>query len=522
MANKMSEVREKYVQPVKEYWDGMEPVKRKRLGIVAAVLLVAIIALVAVLNYNPYVVLYKDLDSSEASLILSSLQDKGISAKVENNGTIMVPKDQEAALKMQLATEGYPKSGFSYDIYMDNVDTMVTDSDRRTYRLFQLQNRMQEAIKTINGVKEAVVTITLPDNGNYVLNSNKDEPSASVVVTLVGVEDFTKGQVNGIKRLVSTGVLGLKTENVAVINSNTGKEMGSDSADLSSEATERLSIEKQIDDKIEEKVGAILAAIVGEDQYKVIATSRVNSDDVLQQSKSYAPSDEEANRGIPSEENHYLESGDEAILQYGVPGAETNADVTTYPELENGEGENGFINKYDLKYYVNESKEEVKRQDVVIESITVSVVITNQDIPLSERDNLTELLAKAASVPVEDVVIYFADRQQDTNVAGLDIEDWLTQYRWVILGIAVALLILIIILVVLIKRRKRRREEEAARLEQELIDARLAAQKALEPEKIQVVEETPQQKLIGQVKGFADEHPDVAAQLIRSWLKGDE
>ena len=297
--SKISELKEKYLQPVKDFWGGLEPPKRKKIGIAAGVLLILIVALVVYLNYTPYTVLYRDLDSTEASEILTKLQEKGITVKMEGQGTILVPENQEAALKMQLATEGYPKSGFSYDIYMNNVDTMATDSDRRTYYMFQLQNRMQEAVKTINGVKDAVVTITLPDNGNYVLSRAGNEATASVLVTLVGTEEFTKSQVNGIKQLVSKGVLGLKAENVSVINSNTGKEMGSSAEDLSGEASDRLAIEKQIDERIEDKVSIILESFVGRDGFRVVATSHINTDSVLRQDKVYTPSDEENMKGIP-------------------------------------------------------------------------------------------------------------------------------------------------------------------------------------------------------------------------------
>lgn len=140
--SRTDELKEKYLQPVKTFWEGLDSIKRKIVGIGTAVLLVVIVALVVWLNYQPYVVLFNNLDSDEAAAILQSLQDKGVSAKVENNGTIMVPENQEAALKMQLAIEGYPKGGFTYDIYTNNVDTMATNSDRRTYLMYQLQNRM--------------------------------------------------------------------------------------------------------------------------------------------------------------------------------------------------------------------------------------------------------------------------------------------------------------------------------------------------------------------------------------------
>lgn len=520
MANKANELKEKYIQPVRVYWEGIEPPKRKKIGIGAGILLALIIVFVIWLNYKPYVVLFSNLDSTEASEILTSLQEKGVSAKVENNGTILVPEDQEAALKMQLATEGYPKDGFTYGIYMDNVDTMATNSDRRNYLIFQLQNRMQEAISTINGIKSAVVTITLPDDAGYVLTRDRQQASASVLVTLMGTEDLTKSQVNGIKRLVSGGVLGLDVENVSVINANTGEEMGGNIDSISSNAKDKLEIERRIDENIESKVRSLLESFIGPGYVHVIATSRINTDGGLVQSTTYIPVNEDTNTGVVGSESHLLEGTDNNILQYGIPGAETNADVTTYPQV-NGEGAgNNFLNKYDYNYYVSERKEEIERKDIIIESIGVSVVITNPEILQQERARLTDLIAKAANVQPEDVVIYFANNQTSEPVSGATLIDTVTENKWILAAIAAVLLLIIIVIILIVRHRKKKKQEEFWAKQEE--EALLAAAAREEAERIEVVEETPQQKLIQQVRDFADEHPEVAAQLIRTWLRGDE
>jgi flagellar M-ring protein FliF len=511
------DLREKYLQPIKEWWDKQEKKKRLRMMIIAGVMLVLIVALVVFLNYQPYTTLFSDLEAAELSEILQILQDTGIDARVVDSDTILVPKNQEAMLKMRLATEGYPRSGFSYDIYLNNVDAMTTDSDRRTYLAFQLQERIQQAVQTISGVQKAVVTLALPDTGSFVLSQNQSTPTASVVVTMTGGEELSSAQVNGVKQLVAKGVPGMDKDEVAVINSATGNEMGSDVDSASGRATDKMAIEKQIDTTIENKVSEILRPLVGGGYATVVATSRVSTDSGVIQSTTYYPSPEDGTTGVTASESHYLEGANEELLASGVPGAETNADIPTYEELVDADGNGYFVNKYDYNYYVSEVKEQMERSDVVIESIGISVVIFSDVLTEMDQMEIQSLVARTANVQEEDVYVLLrsveASPEQPTGVAYLRANWWIL----VALG-ALLLLIIIVIVVILLSKRRRKTMEDMEKAAQEEEMARQLG----EITSIPIPEESQQQKLARQIKSFADEHPEIAAQLIRSWLKGDE
>ncbi|MDR0434503.1 MAG: hypothetical protein LBH21_05495 [Gracilibacteraceae bacterium] len=509
-------LRDKYLRPVLAWWQALESKRRRRIIIIAGILLAAIIALVIFLNYQPYVTLFTSLSSAEAAEILARLQEMGVGAKVNSGGAILVPKDQEAALKMSLATEGYPKSGFSYDIYVNNVGAMTTDSDRRAYRLFQLQERMRQAVRTISGVTDAVVTISENTAGSSVLTNSQAPASASVLVTVLGGEDLTAAQVNGIKQLVAKGVQGMNKEDVAVINSVTGNEMGASADSVSGRATDKMEIEKQIDSVIETKVRDILRPLLGEGYATVVATSRVSTDAGVVQSVTYTPMAEDGTTGVTAREEHYLEGRNEELLAAGAPGAETNADIPTYEELMNGEGGGYFVNKYDYDYYVNERKEQVERSDVVIESIGVSVVIFSDTLTEIDRVELTSLVARTANVPEEDVFIMM--REFESPPPPPSTMEYLRDNWWIAVAAAILLLaVAAVVIIIVIRRRQRRTMEEFEQAAREEEEARMRAET-----EIPVPEESQQQKLSRQIKSFADEHPEIAAQLIRSWLKGDE
>src|SRR5659263_199160 len=103
------------LKPFSEFWDKQNK-KIKTVIIVSAVALILVaITLTFILNQKSYDVLYRGLSSSEGGEIVTKLESMSVDTKVESDGTILVPKDKVATLKMQLSSEGYPKSALTYD-----------------------------------------------------------------------------------------------------------------------------------------------------------------------------------------------------------------------------------------------------------------------------------------------------------------------------------------------------------------------------------------------------------------------
>ena len=122
--------------------------KRLTLVIAAAVLLIGAVILTKVLDNASYTVLYRGLDSSESIQVVGVLDAAGVDYRLENDGSILVPRAEEARLKMQLASEGFPNSTLGYDIFTSQSDLMTTDYEKKKYLIFQLQDRLQASLKT--------------------------------------------------------------------------------------------------------------------------------------------------------------------------------------------------------------------------------------------------------------------------------------------------------------------------------------------------------------------------------------
>ena len=60
--------------------------------------------------------------------------------------------------RAELLGKGYPQSGFAYDMYRNNAGLMTTESDKKQYTLYELQDRLGAQIRLFDGVRDAKVT----------------------------------------------------------------------------------------------------------------------------------------------------------------------------------------------------------------------------------------------------------------------------------------------------------------------------------------------------------------------------
>ena len=89
------------------------------IGIVAVIVIAVITAVV--LNQKSYTVLFSGVTEEEATQIVGKLQESGVEYKYKGDGTILVDEAVADQTRADLAYEGYPKSGFTYDVFTENV-----------------------------------------------------------------------------------------------------------------------------------------------------------------------------------------------------------------------------------------------------------------------------------------------------------------------------------------------------------------------------------------------------------------
>ncbi|QSX07202.1 flagellar M-ring protein FliF [Sedimentibacter sp. zth1] len=265
--------------------------KKVKIIIISAtsVLIIGAIILTIIMNKTNYVVLFSDLEDEEVTEVMAKLKDKNVEYKYEKSGQILIPEKNESLVRMQLSEEGYPHSGLNYDIFTKNIDFMTTDYEKRKYDLYQLQERISASIETIKGVKEAIVNIAIPENDNYAWDTNKDESSANVKINMFSGYALTKSQVSGIQNLIKTSIVGLKTENISITDTD-GNDLTTSNELMQTDTLKlKLEIEREIQNEVESNIAKLLTKGYGKDNVEVSAKCNINLDKKISENLQYIP-----------------------------------------------------------------------------------------------------------------------------------------------------------------------------------------------------------------------------------------
>lgn len=567
----MNEQIKKYLDPIKNFWINLTK-KRKIIfiSVFAGIILISVIAGI-LLNQQPYVVLYPGLDHSEAVEVMNALKDRDVSFK-EDNGTIYVPKDQENSLRMDLSNEGHPKTAPNYDFFTKNTDIMSTDYEKKTIEKYQLNQRLEAVIKTLDGVENSNVTISIPDQSGYAWDDNASAPSASVTVTLKNGKTLQPKQVNGIKQLVSKSVPNMKADEVAVVDTATGEEL-SDSQDTSTNQIDisqfKRTIEKEYENDIEKNVLKVLTPVFGNDNVKVTVKSVMDVDKKVQEIITYNPATKD-NKGVISEQNTNKEQElNGSKKNGGAAGTETNSDVPSYPGVTVDGNTIYTKDEQSYKYLVSQVKEQIQGDAANIKDMTISVVINKAMMDDNQKTQIAGLAANAAAIDASKVAVYSAAFASPAAAPTNTTPGTIPNLNQILIfgGAAVALLIFIIIIsaMVVSSRRKKKRaallgpdvssavpdefyqlNEAGESEESDGTDGTEApdnnketkkenpvdAEKAkAEAEKLRALKElevararqaSKEEALRQKIQDFSSQNPEIAAQLIRSLLRGDD
>ena len=201
--------------PLRQFWGGLGTLAKRLLVVAVALILIAASVVSIWLNSEEYVAIYEELPAYEQTEIKAQRNDMGVSVRFDDAGRIMVPKKQEATVRMQLATAGYPKNGLSYWVVEENDSVLTTDYSRKQAEYMQAQELIGASIKTLDGVRDAIVLLTPPsERASYL--GDEYPPSAALVIHMQEGRSLTQNQIAGIRNLVAKSVLGLTAENIAI------------------------------------------------------------------------------------------------------------------------------------------------------------------------------------------------------------------------------------------------------------------------------------------------------------------
>lgn len=557
------------MQGLKEYWQNMSSKTKKMLiAIVAGTVAIAIVGLgvLALGTKSDYSTLFTGMNQEEAQEVVALLQEQGVDYRFNDaNGSVQIPDAQVDQVRAQLLSQGYPKSGFTYDMYRDNAGLMTTESDKKQYTLYELQDRLGAQIRLFEGVRDAKVTIAEAGEQKYALGDNtQTDASASVVVTMQNGEQLTGSQASAIKNLIARAVRGMNFTNVSVFDAETMMEISGESEESPyGSVTDITAITSMVESNIAGNVRRVLEKLYGEGTVAVSVKGTLNMERLIQESILYTTPEkinEEDKTGLLHQENVSSENSGALIAgNGGVVGADANADTPRYTNGANDQtGTDTYANSNATREWLYNSVKEQRQIDPgVLENTTIGVVIDTDNTSIPEQD-LIALIANSAGIDTGEA------RQKITVIRALSpasaaakeeaarpevpVSVPPTETRSIPLpiiiaiGAGIALLLLLVLLLLLRSRKKKAQAEEmnfalaednggdefpveeaAPGSKEAAVSLTLEEDDELEKnEEIINLRMQHSLKLKQNIGDFVEQNPQIAAKLVQSWLRGED
>ncbi|WP_040209368.1 flagellar basal-body MS-ring/collar protein FliF [Neobacillus jeddahensis] len=511
-----------------DYWRARSK-KQKGFMIGTFLFIVAALSIFIFIASRPqYVPLYTgQLTQREVGDIKAELDKQGFTSyKISDNGTmLLVPRKEAPDLLVSLASEGYPKDNkINYDVFSQNLTFGATDRQYDILEREAMQNQVAEIIQNVDGIKNAEVILTLPENSVFVRQDEEQKASASVVVDVESGVKLTSQQIRALYTLVSRSVPNLPTENITIMNqySETLVLLDSDDEDQALDKySEQRKIQQDIQQDIQQSLQSLLGSILGSDKVYVNTFVKMNFDKVKTQENLVKPTDENNNGIVISSEKSATSSTGSGSSSGGVVGT-GETDVPGYTGDASG-GDSTYEETQDrVNYEVNRINNEIIKSPYQIDDITINVGVESDSktkkLPQETQDNIRNIVSNTVRTAlghpdltqdeIDQRITIFPHSFAENPAAN----ETKPANNWMLIAGAAALGALLIGGLVLFLVRRKKRDE--ADMDEDDVFAPVSKEPDYFEEQDLTVEK--------QLKKLLDQRPEDFSKVIRTWLNEEE
>jgi flagellar M-ring protein FliF len=254
------------------------------VGAVAAGLIFAIAQWASAPTWVPA---FTGLPLESVSSMTERLDQAGVKYRLERGGAdVMVASTDLAKARVALAKGGLPNSGRPGLELFDQPSWGMTDFTQRINYRRALEGELERTVGKMRGVQSAQVHLVMHETDGFAAAERPSE--ASVVLKMAG--DIDPETVKGISHLVASSVEGLTSEHVTIVN---------DAGRLLSEAVEgnsatgltsrQLTMQRELEDYLRGKAEKIVAQMVGAGNLRVQVSAAMSFDHVERTSAAVDP-----------------------------------------------------------------------------------------------------------------------------------------------------------------------------------------------------------------------------------------
>lgn len=478
-----------------------------------------------------YVPLFKDVSTAEIGRIKETLDAQGVPNEIAPGGTtILVPSEQVDSLLVQMAAEGFPQSGtIDYSFFSQNAGFGMTDNEFNVLKLASTQTELSNLLKSIQGVKDARVMITLPEEGVF-LTQATEAASASIVLNTEPGYQFEEPQILAMYNLVSKSVPNLSTENIVITNQYFEYFDLNKPQTAGSSVMDQMAIKKTIERDLQRQVQTMLGTLMGQDKVIVSVTTDIDFQKENREENLVEPVDKEKMEGIQISAQRISETfTGNSPVEGGTPEGEDPTDnFTSFVEGGVGGGDYEKIEET-INNEVNRIRKEIVESPYKIRDIGLQVMVeppNPEDIaslPDGVEQDIEQILATIVRTTIDkDSVGQLTEEQvgekivvsvQPFNGKVTELANTEPIIPWWVFVVGGILFAVILLLVFFMFRSRKSKQEDLLLLEEQREEFNVAD--------INSEKETEATLRRKQLEKMAKDKPDDFAKLLRTWIAED-
>ena len=472
-----------------------------------------------------------------------------------DGSTVLVRADQFSDIQLNLRRSGLdqaPPQGDS--ILLSDPGFGISQRLERERLNLSRERQLARVIEQYNSVAQAQVLLAIPRENVFV--RDKRQPSATVLLNLRRNSTLRQEEVDAIVDTVASAVPEMTPDKVTVTDQN-GRLLNSGSQDpLSARTRREFELQQKQEREYRQKIDAILSPVLGLGNYTAEVDVRLDFTRKEQTVKTYNPD-------LPAVRSEMvMEDNTSGLGALGIPGALTNqppaeSDIPedaaglAQEQRRNERSRKEATRNFELDTTISHSQSATGD----IRRLTVSVAvdhktITNEDgtterVALNQEEltRIDRLLRGGLGFDVSrgdaiEVVAVPFNRPVMDDISGVPFYEkaWFLHLLRILGAVAVLIVLLLTLVRPMVKRLLGTEElPDSVDLDGQNAlmgsdDLTLLAQQAEQDEgmfgiregRLQLPDLNKDEDVLSAIRALVANEPDLAAQVVRDWVKADE
>jgi len=263
--------------------------------------------------------LYGGLGPADASDVTQALQAANVPYRLDPaTGGVMVPQDRINDARLKLAGQGLPAGdGAGFELIRKDPGFGVSQFMENARYQHALEVELARTITSLQAVDAARVHLAVPAQSAFV--RTRRQPSASVFLRLKAGRRLEPDQVSGIVHLVASSIPELEAEQVTVVDQG-GHLLSAPKGGAAAVTDAQLEAARRLEETYTDRIEQLLAPLVGEGRVRAQVAVDLDAGATEEAREQYRPESQIARSEQLSEQSSPAGIG----AVGGIPGALSN------------------------------------------------------------------------------------------------------------------------------------------------------------------------------------------------------